>query len=120
MPYGGVSGSGPELLRGDDRSKELVQRFIRTTSAVGGTNHIDSLRMALAMGPDILFFLTDGDYPQPPSGAVENIVSRASRFGTTIHCIQFGEGNRSARSNWISNLAEATGGQFRYVDVSQF
>lgn len=119
MPYGGATGSGPELLRGDDRTKELVKRFIRDIPAIGGTNHVDALRMALSMGPDILFFLTDGDYPQPARGAVENILERASRFGTTIHCIQFGEGNRSELSNWISNLAQASGGQFRYVDVSE-
>jgi hypothetical protein len=120
MPYGGATGRGPQLLRGDDRSKELAQRFIQNISAIGGTNHIDALRMALSMGPDIVFFLTDGDFPQPAGKAVEDILNRAARSGTTIHCIQFGEGNRAVRSNWISSLSEASGGQFRYVDVSQF
>lgn len=120
LPYGGTSGRGPELLRGDERTKELVQRFIQTTPAIGGTNHVDAIRMALAMGPDILFFLTDGDYPQPAARAIEDILNRAARLGTTIHCIQFGEGSRIGRGNWISYISESTGGQFRYVDVSQF
>jgi hypothetical protein len=120
MPYGGAFGGGPQLLRGDERSKELVQRFIQNTSAIGGTNHVDSLRMALSMAPDIVFFLTDGDYPQPAAQALDDILNRAARAGSTIHCIQFGEGNRTVRSNWISSLSEATGGQYRYVDVSKF
>ncbi len=120
LPYGGLAGRGPQLLHGDDSSKELASRFVDQIHAIGGTNHVDALRMALAMGPDVLFFLTDGDFPQPPANAIENILTRASRTGTTIHCIQFGEGNRSAGSRWISHLAESSGGKFQYVDVSQF
>ncbi|MBX3421090.1 MAG: hypothetical protein KF752_05985 [Pirellulaceae bacterium] len=120
LPYGGLPDRGPQLLRGDNRTKELATRFVREMTASGGTNHIDSLRMALAMGPDVVFFLTDADYPVPPARDLDNIVTRAARSGTTIHCIQFGDGVRSTRSGWIAELAAASGGQFRYVDVSQF
>ncbi len=120
VPFGGSGGGGPQLLRGEKRSKELAQRFIRETPAVGGTNHVDALRMALAMGPDIVFFLTDGDFPKPAAPALDNILTRAARNGTTIHCIQFGEGNRNVQSSWINRLAEDSGGQYRYEDVSQF
>jgi hypothetical protein len=117
---GGSSARGPQLLRGDDRGKQSAARFVQEMAAAGGTNHLDALRLALAMGPDVLFFLTDGDLPKLSGSEIENILTRAARSGTTIHSIQFGEGPRTARSNWISELAEMSGGSFRYIDVIEF
>lgn len=117
LPYGGAQ--RPKLLYGEDRDKELSLRFVRDMSGTGGTNHVDALLMALAMSPDVIFFLTDAD-DNPGSQKIEKIVERADRIGASIHCIQFGTGNRSFGSNWIDRLAERTRGQFRYVDVSQF
>jgi hypothetical protein len=118
--YGGSSPRGPQLLRGDERSKQSAAKFVRETIATGGTNHIDALRMAISMAPDVVFFLTDGDLPKPSSSTLENILTRANRSGSTIHCIQFGEGPRTVRSSWISYLAESSGGNFRYIDVVEF
>jgi hypothetical protein len=117
LPYGGAQ--RPRLLYGEDRDKELALRFVRDMSGTGGTNHVDALLMALAMSPDVIFFLTDAD-DNPGSQKVEKIVERAERIGTSIHCIQFGTGNRSFGSNWIDQLAERTRGQFKYIDVAQF
>lgn len=119
-PYGGSSGRGPQLLRGDDRSKQSAARFVKEMIATGGTNHVDALRMAISMGPDVIFFLTDGDLPKPSLSTLDNILTRAARGGSTIHCIQFGEGPRTVRSSWISYLAEESGGSFRYIDVFGF
>jgi hypothetical protein len=120
LPYGGFAGGGPKLLRGEPVVKTAAAQFIQDISAIGGTNHIDALRMALAMNPDVVFFLTDADFPVPPVKELENILTRAARGATALHCIQFGEGNRTGRSGWIQQLAQQSGGQYRYIDVSQF
>lgn len=120
LPFGGFSGLAPGLLRADDQSKQNAQRFVRDVLAIGGTRHIDALRMALGMNPDVVFFLTDGDFPAPSAADIDNIHSRASRAGATIHSIQFGAGPNQGSGGWIRELAEGTLGKYRYVDVSQF
>jgi hypothetical protein len=120
LPYGGMSERGPQILRGDEQSKENAQRFVKNMVAVGGTQHIDAMRMALAMSPDVIFFLTDADYPEPSSRDIESILVRASRAGTTIHTIQFGSGPNQDDGGWIRRIAEGTLGKYRYVNVAEF
>lgn len=123
LPFGGLSGRGPSLLNGEDRSKENARRFVRDIVAVGGTRHIDALRMAIGMSPDVVFFLTDADIA-PTSRDIEDLHVRAHRVGATIHSIQFGTGpNQSggvwSNGGWIRHLAEGTNGQYRYIDVTE-
>lgn len=115
-PFGGSQ--RPKMLRGEDQQKEQAIRFVKNITGDGGTNHVDALNMALAMNPDVIFFLTDAD-DNPGAQKIERITNRADQIGATIHCIQFGEGNPSFGSNWIQRLAEQTRGKFKYIDVKQ-
>ncbi len=117
LPFGGLGTGGPKLFKGDDQSKEAAMRFVRDVSAIGGTQHIDALRMAMNMAPDVLFFLTDAD-SSPNAKEIDSLQSRAARFGTTIHAIQFGSGPSRNDGGWIRHLAEGTNGRYRYIDVS--
>ncbi len=118
LPYGGVGGSGPKMLRGDEASKRSAVSFVRDISATGGTRHLTALRMAMGMSPDVVFFLTDADQPGLNYREMDDIQSRAARCGATIHAIQFGEGPKRGGENWIQLLASGTNGQYRYVNVS--
>lgn len=118
LPMGGLSGGPPKLFKGDERSKERGLQFVRDISADGGTQHIDALRMALNLGPDVLFFLTDAD-SSPPTRELQRLQDRAVRGGTTLHAIQFGSGPSRGGGGWIRMFAEGCGGQFQYVDVTQ-
>lgn len=118
LPMGGLSGGPPKLFKGDDRSKERGVQFVRDVSADGGTQHVDALRMALNLGPDVLFFLTDAD-SSPPVRELQRLQDRAVRGGTTLHAIQFGSGPSRDNGGWIRVFAEGCGGQFRYVDVTR-
>lgn len=117
LPFGGFGNGGPKLFTGDERSKEAAMRFVRDVSADGGTQHVDALRMALNLGPDVVFFLTDAD-SSPSQKEIESLQTKASRSGTTIHTIQFGSGPSRNAGGWLKILAEGTGGKFRYVDVT--
>ncbi|MFN3188950.1 MAG: hypothetical protein ACE361_00385 [Aureliella sp.] len=117
LPFGGLN-SGTRLLRGDDKDKTAAQRFVRDVAAVGGTQHIDALRMAMRMNPDVIFFLTDAD-AAPPSQDIERLHSQAARIGATIHTIQFGRGSNQSGGGWIEYLATQSGGKYRYIDVSK-
>ncbi len=120
LPFGGLGGRGPALLTGDEQTKLAASRFVRDVSAFGGTRHVDALRMALSMGPDVVFFLTDADYPSPAASELENLHTRAARSGCTIHTIQFGAGpSQGAGGGWIKSLATGTAGRYRYMDVAE-
>jgi hypothetical protein len=116
LPFGGTN--RPKLLRGEEQLKELAQRFVREMKGQGGTNHLDALSMALDMNPDVLFFLTDAD-DNPGFQKIQRVIDRAERIGTTIHCVQFGNGGRTFGSNWINQLADTTRGRFKYINVNE-
>lgn len=118
LPYGSASARGPQMLKGDEISKGSAQRFVKDIVAVGGTQHIDALRMGISMGPDVIFFLTDADRPEPAARDIEDLQIRASRVGCTIHTIQFGAGANQTGGGWIKRLAQGTLGQYRYLDVA--
>lgn len=120
LPFGGISGRGPTLYRGDAQSKLKAQRFVNDVQAIGGTKHVSALLMALAMAPDVIFFLTDADRPALPQRTIEELQTKASRAGATIHCIQFGTGPRQGGGKWIESLASGTLGAYRYIDVLSF
>lgn len=118
LPMGGLSGGPPTLFKGDERSKDRGIQFVRNISADGGTEHVAALQMALNLGPDVLFFLTDAD-SSPSAREMQRLQDRAIRGGTTLHAIQFGSGPSRDGGGWIRIFAESCGGQFRYVDVTQ-
>ncbi len=116
-PFGGLSGP-PKLFTGEKLPKLEAQKFVRNRPASGGTEHCEAMRMAIGMQPDVIFFLTDAE-TAPGSRDMENLYERANRIGATIHTIQFGTGAGARSGSWLKALANATGGEFRYVDVTQ-
>jgi len=107
----------PKMIFGEGHNKELAERYISSVSPDGGTDHLQALRLALGMGPDVLFFLTDADDPQLTEAELAK-VHRLNR-GTTINTIEFGAGPRRSASNFLVRLAHQNGGQHVYVDVTQ-
>ena len=101
---------------GNDAGKEQAEQFVRGIQASGGTSHLEALRLALGMSPDVVFFLTDADRP-PLTDAELGRVVRWNR-GATIHCIEFGVGPQRQEENFLVRLARQHRGQHVYVDVS--
>lgn len=117
--FRGMASNTPKMLYGDDKSKLSASDFVRSMMATGGTEHANALRMGLAMGPDVIFFLTDASDPPLKNSQMQQIIDRATRNGTTIHCIEFGAGASNGSGGWIAELAEETSGEYRYIDVQQ-
>jgi hypothetical protein len=111
-----ATGGGHRVAFATDRSKQLAANFIGGITADGGTDRLAALRAAVAMQPDVIFFLTDDDDPMPESelAEVEQLNKRAS---ATICTIQFGEGPAQKSDNFLVQLARTTGGQYGYVDT---
>ncbi len=108
----------PRMLFGDSQTKRLAQNFVRGIIAAGGTKHLEALKLALGMSPDVIFFLTDADEPQLSPAELEQIRQRNGRVGATINTIQFGAGPNQGGMNFLMRLANMNGGQHVYVDVT--
>ena len=104
-----------EMIWGDTENKLLGREFVAKIEASGGTEHLPALRSALAMSPDVVFFLTDAD--QPTLSAAELAQVRRWNRGATIHAIEFGAGPQITNDNFLMRLARENGGQHAYVNV---
>jgi hypothetical protein len=106
----------PSLEWGTDEVKEAATRFVQSIAAAGSTRHLQALRMALGMHPDVVFFLTDADEPQLTADELRQI--RRWNQSSAINAIEFGFGPSSRRDNFLTRLARENGGEHVYVDVS--
>lgn len=119
LAYGQLSGM-TKMLSGTDENKQAAVGYVRRMIPDGGTEHLSALRMGLGMGPDVIFFLTDADQPALSQRNLDDLSDRAARSGTVIHTIQFGSGSNQGSGAWIAELAQETGGKYRYIDVTTF
>lgn len=113
------SGAPFAMIPGDEAMVTTARRYINSVQAYGGTEHGDALRMALRLGPDVIFFLTDASVPRLSSSQLRVIRSRAQTSGTVIHAIEFGTTPAAAPDSFLKELASAGGGQYRYVNVQR-
>jgi hypothetical protein len=106
----------PAVMFATDENRDLAGQFIDDITPVGGTQHREALTLALGMGPDVIFFLTDADEPQLTPGELAEL-QRRNRAATVIHCIEFGAGEFSGDENFLVRLARQHRGQHVYVNV---
>jgi hypothetical protein len=112
-----LAGQPRRLVFGNHPNKAQAQKFIHGIVADGGTEHEPALLAALALSPDVIFFLTDADQPELTPTQLRKIADR-NRRGTAINTIEFGAGPPLGE-NFLSRLAAQNGGQYRYVDISK-
>ena len=110
-------GQTPRLMFADDGTKALAERFVRAIPALGGTEHMQPLQLALRLAPDVIFFLTDAADPQLTARQLDQL--RRMNKGTVIHTIEFGSGPFPGGDNFLRKLARQNDGQHTYVDVTR-
>ena len=98
-----------------DNKRRVDQQLARIVPD-GGTEHMLALRAALALRPEVIFFLTDADLMTQTDAMT--VVSEAN--GTRIQAVEFGRGMNTAPTNPLQTLAVKTGGSYRYIDVTAF
>ena len=109
-------GKSPSLFWADEKSKKAASRFVASIEAGGGTRHMDAIKLALSMGPDVIFFLTDADEPQLTEAELRKI--RGRNHGVSINAIEFGTGPQRHETNFLTRMAAQNGGQHAYVDIT--
>jgi hypothetical protein len=108
---GGDSG----LVFATAEERRRAERFVDSIRGEGGTDHMSALKLALAMGPDVIFLLTDaeGGFTVSDLAAIGDF----NRSGTVINAIEFGVGSQSGAGGSLRKVAEESRGQYIYKDV---
>jgi hypothetical protein len=110
-------GQAPGLLPAEDHMRQRAENYVRAMDAFGGTNHFDALKLALEMGPDVIFFMTDARIPRLTRRELGEVRNRALRSGTTIHAIELGVDASEPAETFLRELAHENGGQYRYLNA---
>jgi von Willebrand factor type A domain len=102
------------LMMATDEIKQRVAHFVTDLHAEGGTAHLAALQQALALEPDVIFFVTDADDLGPE---LVRTVTHLNHGRAVIHAVELGPGRRP-RDGALATLARANGGTYRAVDVA--
>jgi Mg-chelatase subunit ChlD len=96
---------GPIPRPADQRQKEQLTTWLRLVDASGATDPQAAIQQALALRPDAVFLVTDGEFP---IGTVEAI-GRLNTRKIPIHCIDLGGG---AGAVDLLAIARESGGRY--------
>ena len=91
---------------------EAVRARLPRVTANGGTRPSKAIRAAFDLGPEVIYFLTDGR--DLSSNQLDELLKRPDL--PRVHVIEFG-GAISATGTAMARLASETGGTHRLVDV---
>jgi hypothetical protein len=111
------AGAGRQLVFANELNKQSARRFVESIQARGGTRHYDALSMAIALRPDVIFLLTDGE---PKDDLAAEQLARLARLNegiAQIHVIQFADS--PYENNSLVRLAKENRGQHTYKDLSE-
>lgn len=112
-----IPGVPLEMITGESSHVQRAAQYVESVRAFGGTEHEAALKLALRMGPEVIFFLTDARIPRLSQPQLDEIRRRAQRIGTTIHAIEFGPEPAAPGSSFLRELAAQNNGQYQYIDV---
>lgn len=98
-------------------NKQALQRWAMRVKLERGAPPDDALEFALTLRPDVIFLLSDGEFPE----RIETLLSTRNRninlFGdmgpiSTVHTIGYHSREGEIR---MRRIAEKNGGQYRYI-----
>jgi hypothetical protein len=104
-----------DLVPANAENKRAAALLIADLQAVGATRHLQALHQALALRPEVIFFLTDGD----DLAAAE--IAALTRFNggkTIVHTIGLRVAGQAVPPGSLQILAQVNHGSFRIVGTS--
>lgn len=116
----------PALMLATAQNKEKAQKFLEEISTGPSSNPIPALRFAFSQKPQLIYFLTDGDF-EKSSVTNEDVINEIKKLNASgsvkINTIAFftpktPEDERKACQDLLSKIAAANGGNFRTVSTA--
>jgi hypothetical protein len=103
-----------ELVAASLDNTARAARLLKELRAEGGTNHLQALRLALSLAPEVVYLLTDAD---DLSDADRSAVTRINRGRAVIHTIELNLANRNRADMPLQVLARENRGRYLAVDL---
>ncbi|MGE3316846.1 MAG: VWA domain-containing protein [Planctomycetaceae bacterium] len=97
-----------KLYASTSAQRVKANKWMKQIQPDGGTEPTEALKQALAMQPDVIFFLTDGEIPEETRA----ITMEANRYRTIVHTIAF---ESRDGEEMLKGIAKDNGGRYRYV-----
>ena len=107
----------PQMTFAGEQGLRHADSFLTGITASGATDHMQALKLALKMSPDVIFFLTDADEPQLSPNDLKEIQRRSN--GAVINAIELKSGPERGTEHALRRLAEQNRGQYKYVDITK-
>lgn len=103
----------PTMYFATEDIKKKARLFVSSVHPDGGTDHVNALKVAFRLKPDVIFLLTDaeGEF----TSAELRDLGRFNRSGAIINAIEFGE--RRGSDGTLQSVANNSGGQYIFKDV---
>ncbi len=89
----------------DLRSKASLSQWLRLIEPDGKTDPRGAMALALAMRPDAVFLLSDGEFPEGTVAAI----ARTNRRKVPVHCVDLTGGEAGDQ---LRQIARESGGQY--------
>lgn len=105
-----------QLHTADEKTIQAAKNFVNSVRGDGGTDHVNALKKALQLRPDVIFFLTDAEGGFTRAELRE--LSQLNRSAAVINSIEFGE--RRTNDRTLEQLSRENGGQYVFKDIRTF
>jgi hypothetical protein len=100
---------GRELVRADDEGKSKAFQFIHATVPHGQTDPSEAFKRAFALKPDLIYFLTDGEFDPVVVGLVKGLNADGKvRVSTVAFLYDTGE-------KVLKEIAAENGGTYTFI-----
>ena len=105
---------GSALMPATIENKERLRTRLASVRPDGGTDHVVALKAAIALKPEVIFFLTDAERME--ASDAERV--RKELGAIRIQAIEFGDSAVVDTVSPLRDLATSSGGTFRHIDLS--
>jgi hypothetical protein len=97
-----------ELRPGGMENQSDLFQWTASLKADGQTDPLEAMLMAMRLQPDVIYFLTDGEF----NYKVVREVAKANQRGVKIHTISLGD---DSGAKFLEEIASRTGGSYRHI-----
>lgn len=104
----------PTMYFATDDMKKEAEAFVNRTSPDGGTDHMNALKRAFKLAPDVIFLLTDAEGGFTRQELRD--LGRYNRSAAIINTIEFGL--RRGRDGSLQAVSRNSGGQYVFKNIN--
>lgn len=114
-----MPGGSTGLVAKDGKMAEGVIRWIQKLPAEGDTKPVGGLRALIAMKPETVVFLTDGQFAAEDKQTIDALIAefKSTQPSARVHSIALFQ---QSEEEFLKQIAEKTGGSYRHVRWDPF